>query len=249
MKHSKVPRSGAPAWTVFPDLEPPEPGGSVTIPRLAHKRPEAIPSARAIKLDHGQVKATTLSFNNMNDYGNLLANYLRARKETFIDKLHWNLPEADGMEFDQYDNPFCRWIILHEFGEVLGGVRLTPTTAKCGLYSYMLRDAQRGILDNIPDDVLFFEAPVEERVWEASRLFISESVPAKRRADVQNILMNQMSIAAHEAGATQVIGIVPAVWSRWLRRLGLDAVPVGPSFSIDGTKSQSALFPVSKYIN
>jgi N-acyl-L-homoserine lactone synthetase len=247
MKHSRVPRTAAPAWTVFPELEPPEPGRAMGNTAPGHRRKPA--PENAIQIASGTVRATTLSFANMNEYGNLLVRYLRARRAIFIDRLGWKLPEADGMEFDQYDNPFCRWIVIHEFGEVLAGVRLTPTTARCGMYSYMLRDAQRGLLEDIPDDVLFFEAPVETRVWEASRLFISESVPAQRRHEVQDTLMHQMSKAARDGGATQVIGIVPAVWSRWLRRLGLGAAPVGPRFSIDGTSSQSALFNVNRYVN
>ena len=146
------------------------------------------------------------------------------------------------------DTPMCRWAIIHEYGEVLAGVRMMPTTAKCGIYTYMLRDAQRGLLDGIPNDVLFFEAPVEDRVWEASRLFITDAVPAHRRHAVQAMLMEQMSNIALQNGATHVIGIVPALFSRWLRRLGLDAVPVGPRFKIDGTSSQAALFAASQMV-
>jgi LuxR family transcriptional regulator len=83
------------------------------------------------------------------------------------------LPEVDGMEFDQYDTPMSRWVAIHEHGRVLAGVRLTPTTARCGVYSYMIRDAQlrtcwaarfRKACWTLP-------APVEETTWEASRLF------------------------------------------------------------------------------
>lgn len=249
MKHSRVPQSTVPAWTVFPELEPPEPGGTSASSRLPGKRSIAPKAPVLLTENKGHVKSSVMSFANMHEYGNLLTNYLKARHETFIQRLNWDLSQVDGMEFDQYDNPFCRWIVVHEFGEVLAGVRLTPTTAVCGIYSYMLRDAQNGLLQDIPSDVLFFEAPVENRIWEASRLFISESVPAQRRQVVQNVLMNKMAEAAREVSARQVIGIVPWVWSRWLRRLGMGAVPVGPKFSIDGTTSQSALFNVSKYVN
>ncbi|MEO6299078.1 MAG: acyl-homoserine-lactone synthase [Paracoccaceae bacterium] len=194
----------------------------------------------------GHVRASVLSFLNMHVYGDLLVSFLRARKRTFIDRLNWSLPESDGMEFDQYDTPVARWIIIHEFGEVLGGIRMTPTTARCGIYTYMLRDAQKGLLEEIPTDVLFFEAPVSQSIWEASRLFISDDVPAHRRLHVQSVLMDALCDAAQEVGASQVIGIVPAVWSRWLRRLELDAVPVGPKFEIDGTISQAALFNTSR---
>lgn len=185
----------------------------------------------------------------MNEFGNLLPKYLQARHSVFIDRLGWDLPEADGMEFDQYDTPQCRWVILHQFGEVIGGVRLMPTTSRCGIYSYMLRDAQKRLLHSIPPDVLFLDAPVDRNIWEASRLFITDSVPAQRRAGVQNVLMNEMSRAARAGGAKRVIGIVPAVWSRWLRRLGMGAVPMGPRFQIDGTRSQAALFNVGSYVN
>ena len=86
-------------------------------------------------------------------------------------------------------------------------------------------------------------------VWEASRLFISENVPAKRRHDVQMLVMQLMARTAAEAGARYVIGIVPWVFSRWLRRLGLAALPVGPRFTIDRTTSQAALFNVQRYLD
>jgi N-acyl-L-homoserine lactone synthetase len=96
------------------------------------------------------MQVTTLSFGNMHNHGELFSNMFRARHETFIQQNKWDLPEADGMEYDQYDTPASRWIAVHEFGHVLAGVRLTPTTARCGIYSYMIRDAQRGLLDSIP---------------------------------------------------------------------------------------------------
>ncbi|MCI2399239.1 acyl-homoserine-lactone synthase [Aliiroseovarius subalbicans] len=232
-----------PAWSVFPELEPVEGISTPSIQVKTRKR------ARSQKVDHStaatqNIKATTISFSTIHQYGELYINFLKARKKTFIDQLGWNLPQTEGMEFDQYDTPQCRWVVIHEFGEVLGGVRLSPTTASCGVYSYMLRDAQKGILENIPSDVLFFDAPVDERTWEASRLFLASDLPAQRRQSVQAVLMDALSQSAREQGAVSVIGIVPYVWSRWLRRLNLSAVAVGPKFSIDGTTSQAALFNI-----
>lgn len=232
--------AGRAALLAFPALVPAE---ELVLRRAAPRSVEANPVAtETITPRAGHVRATVMSFLNIHDHGDLLVNFLRARKRTFIDRLHWNLPQVDGMEFDQYDTPLCRWVVIHEYGEVMAGIRLTPTTARCGIYSYMLRDAQLGLLDGIPRDVLFFDAPVSPTIWEASRLFIADEVPAYRRLQVQSILMANMSTAARDEGATQVIGIVPAVFARWLRRLDLDAVPVGPKFSIDGSSSQAALF-------
>ncbi|MGH1331170.1 MAG: acyl-homoserine-lactone synthase [Paracoccaceae bacterium] len=183
------------------------------------------------------MQTTTLSFDNMHNHGELFANMLRARHETFIQQAKWDLPEADGMEYDQYDTPASRWIAVHEFGEVLAGIRLTPTTTRCGIYTYMIRDAQRGLLDTIPKDLLFDEAPVAPHIWESSRIFVSHKVPAKLRMRVQMNLINEMTISARQLGATSVLGLIPENGPRWGRRVGLDIDVVGPVMDIGGARN------------
>lgn len=186
------------------------------------------------------MQTTTLSFENMHQHGVLFSNLLRARRESFIVERKWDLPETMGMEFDQYDTPYSRWIAVHDSASVLAGIRLTPTTARCGIYTYMIRDAQRGMLDSIPSNLLFEEAPVSDHIWESSRVFVSSTVPANQRAKVQMNLMGELVNAARQMGATQVLGLVPAVWPRWVRRLGIEADPAGPTMEIDGYKNQVA---------
>lgn len=196
----------------------------------------------------GHIRSTTISFRNMSEHGELLVKYLEVRKSIFLDKLGWHVSEADGMEFDQYDTPFCRWVVIHQFGEILGGVRMLPTTAKCGPFTYMIRDSQRGILRDMPTDILFFEAPVEDNVWEATRFFITDAVPAQRRQMIQDLLFRSMSQTAIENGASHILGIVPALWARWAKRLGVDATPIGAKFTIDGTTSQCVLFNTNDFM-
>lgn len=243
MRHQKVARSGAMA--IFPDLVPA--GKSIV---RGSGRDIAVPDSRFESMHKtvpiGSVRHASLSFSNIHQHGELFVDFMRARRQVFIDRLGWNLPASDGMEFDQYDTPLCRWVVLHEYGQVLGGIRLIPTTAACGIYSYMLRDAQRGLLPDIPNDILFLDAPRDPRVVEASRLFIVDAVPARRRAEVQRDLMRAMGEVAMDMGASRVIGIVPWVFARWLKRIGLSAVPVGRRFSIDGTQSQAALFNLAR---
>jgi acyl homoserine lactone synthase len=105
------------------------------------------------------METTTLSYDNMHEHGALFPNMLRARHQTFIEAKNWDLPEELGMEFDQYDTAQSRWCCVHVNGRVMAGVRLTPTTADCGIYSYMVRDAQRGLLDTIPGNLLWDTAP------------------------------------------------------------------------------------------
>ena len=190
-----------------------------------------------------EVKATTLSTLNSHEYGELFPNYLKARHDVFIKQRGWDLPETSGMEFDQYDTPLSKCIVLHEYGQILAGIRLIPTTARCGGSTYMLKDAQLGLLNDIPRDALFFEAPVREHVWEATRLFVSRRVAAERRMQVQTILMEQMSVSA-SLGATHIIGIMPAQFPRWMKRIGMSAFPVGPILEINGDRTQAAMMDV-----
>jgi len=185
------------------------------------------------------MQTTTLSFANMHNHGELFANMLRARRELFIVHNKWNLPEAMGMEFDQYDTPASRWIVVHdEDGRVMAGNRLTPTTAKCGIYTYMIRDAQRGLLDSIPAHLLYDEAPVSETIWESSRLFVSHEVPAHLRRRVHATLISEIATASRALGATQCLTLLAATWPRWSGRVGVAMSAMGPVMEIEGIDNQ-----------
>ena len=180
------------------------------------------------------MQTTTLSFDNLHQFGPLFSNMLRARHRTFIEEKKWDLPEAEGMEFDQYDTAQSRWVCVHEAGRVMAGVRLTPTTAKCGIYSYMVRDAQRGLLDTIPGNLLWEAAPVAPHIWDANRLFVVTDVPTGIRRRVQMALMGQMIRSARGYGATTLIGLLPTLIPRLARRMGIDMDAAGPEMDFDG---------------
>ncbi len=188
---------------------------------------------------------TTLSFENMHKHGELMVNLLRARKQSFIVQNNWDLPEVAGMEYDQYDTPASCWIAVHEGEKVLAGVRLTPTTARCGMYSYMVRDAQKGMLESIPSNLLYDEAPIDPGVLDASRVFVAREVPSEQRMEVQIQLMEKLITTAKAMDAKQVLGLVPAIWPRWIRRLGLVAEAAGPVMLVDGVPVQVARMDLS----
>lgn len=185
------------------------------------------------------MQTTTLSFANLHNHGELFANLFRARKQSFIVQKNWDLPEADDMEFDQYDTPQSRWIAIHDRGEVLAGIRLTPTTARCGIYSYMIRDAQEGVLGgSIPQNLLDGPAPVDPQIWECSRVFVSHSIPQMFRRKVHFKMVEAMTASAREQGATRLIALTGANWPRWYGRNGLSAQAIGPALWIDDGQFQ-----------
>ncbi|WP_138421495.1 acyl-homoserine-lactone synthase [Maritimibacter alexandrii] len=184
------------------------------------------------------MQTTTLSFANMHNHGELMANLFRARRQSFIVQNKWDLPEAMGMEYDQYDTPASRWVAVHQLGRILAGIRLTPTTARCGVYSYMIRDAQRGLLASIPQDLLYDTAPVDEHIWESSRVFVAHDTPQRIRRLVHAHLITEMTKTARDLGAAHVLGLIPANWPRWARRCGLSIDAAGRVMEIDGVDNQ-----------
>lgn len=186
------------------------------------------------------MQTTTLSFSNLHNHGELFANLFRARRQSFIIQKNWDLPQADGMEYDQYDTPASRWVAVHDGADqVLGGFRLTPTTAQCGMYSYMIRDAQRGVLGGtIPQDLLYGEAPVDPQVWECTRVFVNHATPMAIRRKVHMAMAGAMTRTARELGATRLIALTGATWPRWYGRCGLDAEAIGRVMLIEGEENQ-----------
>ena len=81
--------------------------------------------------------------------------------------------------------------------------------------------------------LLFDEAPVAQHIWESSRVFVSDAVPAKLRLRVQCALIDEMVRSSRAFGATSLIGIVPEHSPRLARRTGIDCVPAGPVIETD----------------
>lgn len=193
---------------------------------------------------------TTLSFANLHNHGELFANILRARRESFIVRNQWDLPETMGMEYDQYDTPQSRWVAVHNpDGQVLAGVRLTPTTARCGIYSYMIRDAQNGLLDSIPTDLLDEEAPVAEGTWEVTRGFVATDIPANLRHQVRMRLVLQMLRTSREEGIRTMLALLPSNWDRWAARCQLDMKAAGRNMNMGGIDYQAVWIDFSTQLH
>ncbi len=186
------------------------------------------------------MRATTLSFANLHNHGELFANVLRARRDSFIVKRNWDLPETMGMEYDQYDTPASRWLAVHDdTGQVLAGVRLTPTTHQCGVYTYMIRDAQKGLLGTIPQDLLYDEAPVDPQIWEVTRGFVIANLPAAQRQRVRLQLVLQMLRTSREEGISKMVALLPSNWHRWASRCKLDMAAAGRNMEMGGIDYQA----------
>jgi N-acyl-L-homoserine lactone synthetase len=108
----------------------------------------------------------------------------------------------------------------------------------------MIRDAQRGLLDTIPFDLLYDEAPVDPYIWESTRVFVSHKAPMTIRRRIHAMMVDEMLNAARLNGATRIIALTAGNWPRWYGRCGLTAHAVGPMMTIDEGQFQCVLIDV-----
>lgn len=159
----------------------------------------------------------------------LVAAYFRLRKAVFVDELRWDLYAQNLAEFEQYDHLGATYVIAEDSrsGEVLGGARLLPTAGQGSIYtgrvqySYMIRDAGRGLLDGLTVDLSLREAPVDPTVWELTRL-VSKGSSLVARAVLRAAKAHLIAL-----GATSCLFLGPPSFMRLARMMGSAPQPMG----------------------
>jgi len=114
---------------------------------------------------------------------NLVYDFLKLRKEVFIEKMKWQLFDDQGIEFEQYDiATVATYILVHDKDEVIAGARMLRCDTKIagGRYSYMIRDAYFGAI-SLPSEICSTAPPETADAWELTRLVSSHADPAIAR--------------------------------------------------------------------
>lgn len=154
--------------------------------------------------------------------------FLKLRKAVFIDRLHWPLHSHEGAEFEQYDHFGATYIVAIQNGAVVGGARLLRTDQHCHCaygsspYSYMIRDAARGMLDGLRIQLDSGEAPQDPAIWEITRLISIDN------AQVGRGLIEKARTFLVSQGARECLFIGPPSYMRLARIMGREVVPLGP---------------------
>lgn len=176
----------------------------------------------------------TFQFCKLHEHGSAFFDYLALRKRFFVDNLGWDIPHDDVHEMDQYDNPSASYSLVLKDGNVIGGARLMPTTAKWGAHTYMLRDAVQGKLIDIPPEVLGQDI-VDGELWESTRIVMSDDVRTHaERSMCLSLIMDGMIDTTTENGGTRLMGLSTITLMRALRQLGYDAERLGEPYVNQG---------------
>ena len=176
----------------------------------------------------------TFNMKQLHVYGTAFYDFLGLRKRFFVDELGWDIPHDDQVEMDQYDNPRAWYSLVLKNGEVVGGARAMSTEVTWGSHSYMLRDALKGKLIDIPPAVMDNDI-VEAETWECTRLVISNDVSthAERSTCLRLIVDGLIEVAARE-GAHRLMSLSPLALMRALRQLGFGAERIGAPYLNEG---------------
>ena len=175
----------------------------------------------------------TFNFTGLSAYGTAFFDFLRLRKRFFVDELGWDIPHDDDFEMDQYDHPRAWYSLVLRDGEVIGGARTMATTTRWGSHTYMLGDAVKGKLIDIPASVMPGRIVADE-MWECTRLVMSDDLrtQAERSLCLTMIVEGLIEVAA-EQGASQLMSLSPLALMRALRQLGFGAERIGQPYTND----------------
>jgi acyl homoserine lactone synthase len=169
----------------------------------------------------------TFNFVDQHYHGGAFTEFLNLRKRFFVDALGWDIPHDEQFEMDQYDNPKASYSLAVMQGQIVGGVRVMPTTAKWGTHSYMLRDAFYGKLIDIPSNVLD-EDILSPEIWEGTRIVISDQLTTHdERAECLTMIMDGMVDIVRKHGGKRIMALCPLAMMRALRKRGYDVGTVG----------------------
>jgi N-acyl-L-homoserine lactone synthetase len=163
----------------------------------------------------------TFNLAQLHLHGTAFFDFLALRKRFFVDELGWDIPHDDSVEMDQYDNPQAYYSVVLRDGEVIGDARVMPTTAKWGNHTYMLRDALKGKLIDIPPSVMKADVETNE-MWECTRLVMSNDVDTHAdRSKCLGLIVQGLVDVAAEKGASNLMSLSPLALMRALRSLAL----------------------------
>lgn len=176
------------------------------------------------------MRLTTFSFIDRGSYHQSYTGFLELRKRVLVDGLGWNLPVMGEAESDQYDNPTAIYSIVQVEGRVIAGARAAPCNARWDGWSYMLNDADLGLIPGIPQGLLP-KYPKEKTVWECTR-FVSDDNQGTNedRLQATRIVVAGLCHLSGGLGARSLMSLSPAPLGRLLRSFGYNVSIAGDAY-------------------
>lgn len=161
----------------------------------------------------------------------------RLRRRVFQDRLEWDVAVSDGLEVDQYDALSPTYLLGIDRQDVVGCVRLLPTTGR-----NMLADTFPILLDGRA-------APTSTRIWESSRFCVDtkhvEATAENGLREATFLLFAAMIEWGQQHDLQAIATVTDLRMERILRRAGWGLDRLGEPRQIGTTKAVAGLLPVT----
>ena len=161
----------------------------------------------------------------------------RLRGRVFKERLDWDVSVCDGLEIDQYDTFNPTYLLALKQTDVVGCVRLLPTTGR-----NMLADTFPVLLDGNP-------APTSARIWESSRFCVdTKNVAATAENGLREatfLLFAAMIEWGQQRDLQAIATVTDLRMERILRRAGWHLDRLGEPRQIGTTKAVAGLLPIT----
>ncbi|RJL05463.1 hypothetical protein D3P06_06865 [Paracoccus aestuarii] len=160
------------------------------------------------------------------DRWHLVTDYLKIRKQVFVDQMDWPLFHAEDLEFEQYDTFDTIYAVATEHGRVIGGARLRRTDQISGKgrvrYSYMIRDACMGVISGLPAGLCATTPPFREDVWEMTRMVVNGP------REVSRLMLRAVNAFLADQGAASVLFLGSPAFARMAKSMDWPVQTLGP---------------------
>ena len=161
----------------------------------------------------------------------------RLRRRVFQDRLEWDVAVSDGLEVDQYDALSPTYLLGVDQQDVVGCVRLLPTTGR-----NMLADTFPILLDGRA-------APTSIKIWESSRFCVDtknvEATAENGLREATFLLFAAMIEWGQQHDLQAIATVTHLRMERILRRAGWGLERLGEPRQIGTTKAVAGLLPVT----
>jgi N-acyl-L-homoserine lactone synthetase len=185
------------------------------------------------------MKVVAIARSALSKYSELALGMHGLRRRVFKDRLDWTVSVSAGLEIDQYDLLESNYLLVLERREVIGCVRLLPTTG-----ANMLANTFPVLLDGRP-------APASARIWESSRFCVDtknvEATAENGLREATFLLFAAMIEWGQQHDLEAIATVTDLRMERILRRAGWGLDRLGEPRQIGATKAVAGLLPVTDH--
>lgn len=180
------------------------------------------------------MKVVCFDWECAHEFGDAWLSQHRLRYDLFIQRNSWDVPSFNGMEYDEFDTPAAKYVVILDGDNRARGVtRLLPTTRP-----YMIRSLWPELVDgDIVDGA---------EIWEATRFGVDRRMEASQRQRAVCALIAACQEFGLRHGVHAFLSVMPLIiYENVLARAGCAYEYLGPPARLGRHQVAAARLEVS----